>query len=148
MPGSGVSRFSADMSTKITIWGVRGGFPAAQRQFMEYGGNTTCISLEHPGGTVCFDAGTGLTCLLGSRRALRRLDILISHVHLDHILGLCSLSGLRGVPVHLYGEARQGLSFRERLARWENAGCIFAREPLRGQPAGGHRAGHTLYREE
>ena len=44
----------------VEIWGVRGAAPAAYRDFLEYGGNTSCISVDCCGETVIFDAGTGL----------------------------------------------------------------------------------------
>lgn len=100
------------MKAKLTVLGVRGALPAAGRSFLRYGGNTSCIALAWGGGTLCFDAGTGLAALPPVRG---RLDILISHVHLDHILGLVSLPGLGASEVHLYGEARRGRSFRQQL---------------------------------
>lgn len=100
------------MRAKLTVLGVRGALPAVGRPYLEYGGNTSCMALEWGGGTVCFDAGTGLAALPPVHG---RLDILISHVHLDHILGLVSLPGLGAEEVHLYGEARQGRSFRRQL---------------------------------
>lgn len=100
---------------RIEVLGVRGSLPAADRRFMEYGGNTSCICLRYGGGVLCFDAGSGLTGLLGRLSGVPRLDILISHVHMDHILGLYALASLRGTEVHLYGAAREGVAFRRRL---------------------------------
>lgn len=100
---------------RIEVLGVRGSLPAADRRFMEYGGNTSCICLRYGGGVLCFDAGSGLTELLGRLSGVSRLDILISHLHMDHILGLYALSSLRDVQVHLYGEAQEGVPFRRRL---------------------------------
>lgn len=100
------------MTAKLTVLGVRGALPAAGRSFWAYGGNTSCMALEWGGGTLCFDAGTGLAEL---PPVCGRLDVLISHVHLDHILGLVSLPRLGAEEIHLYGEARQGRSFRQQL---------------------------------
>lgn len=98
------------MPVKLTVLGVRGALPAAGREFLTFGGNTSCIAMDWGGGVLCFDAGSGLASLAPRTG---RLDILISHVHLDHILGLVCLTGRRGV--HLYGEARQGAGFRRQL---------------------------------
>lgn len=103
------------MNAKLTVRGVRGALPVAEKSFSEYGGNTSCFSLDYGKGILCFDAGSGLSGLTGSLDETRRLDILISHVHLDHILGLVGLCALPGPEVHLYGEARQGISFRRQL---------------------------------
>lgn len=104
---------------RIAFWGVRGSLPVARAEFLEYGGNTSCVSADCGETLVVFDAGSGLP-ELGRRLAGgpgRRLDLLIGHVHLDHILGLPCFQPLHdpAMEVHLYGEARDGLRFRERL---------------------------------
>lgn len=101
------------MSISLSVWGVRGALPVADRQFLEYGGNTSCFCLDYEEGLLCFDAGSGLIGRLPE--GTRRVDILISHVHVDHILGLYSLSALQGTEIHLYGGAQEGVSFRKRL---------------------------------
>lgn len=101
---------------EMKIWGVRGASPVPDRRFLQYGGNTSCISLHHGGNTLCFDAGSGLVNLL-PQLTETRLDILISHVHIDHIMGLFALGYLQSpeFEIHLYGEGRQGVSFRKQL---------------------------------
>lgn len=90
----------------ITVWGVRGSTPRPAPDCMEYGGNTVCISLEREGRIVILDAGTGLTplgrTLPGS---VDRADILLSHLHIDHVLGLYSFAPLfdPNMEIHLYG---------------------------------------------
>lgn len=93
---------------RITVWGVRGSAPRPSRSCMEYGGNTVCTTLEHQGHTVILDAGTGLTSLgrcLSERKDVRRLDILLSHFHIDHVSGLFSFQPLfdPDMEIHLYG---------------------------------------------
>lgn len=110
-------RTDEDTAWEISVLGVRGAFPVADRNFMEYGGNTSCISVDYGDGILCFDAGSGLSGLGGRLTEVKRLDILIGHMHMDHILGLYGLSALcrPGLEIHLYGEARQGISFRKQL---------------------------------
>lgn len=100
---------------KLSVLGVRGSMPVADGRFLEYGGNTSCICLECGEDLVCFDAGSGLAGLAGRLAGVRRLDILVSHVHLDHIIGLVDLGALRGPEVRLYGGAQEGSCFREQL---------------------------------
>lgn len=93
---------------RITVWGVRGSAPRPSRSCMEYGGNTVCTCLERGSHAVILDAGTGLIPLgrrLSGRRDLRRLDILLSHVHMDHVAGLFSFQPLfdPDLEIHLYG---------------------------------------------
>lgn len=93
---------------RITVWGVRGSAPRPSPDCVEYGGNTVCTALEHMGHTVILDAGTGLAPLgqaLAARKEAGRLDILISHFHMDHILGLYSFPPFfdPNMEIHLYG---------------------------------------------
>lgn len=97
----------ADKVWTITVWGTRGSFPAASANFLEYGGNTSCISVDCGGELVAFDAGSGLTGL-GERilqEGRRRIDIFLTHLHLDHIMGLFPFAPRydRRAEIHLYG---------------------------------------------
>lgn len=51
-----------------------------------FGGNTSCVEVRCNGRTLILDAGTGLAAL-GQTRTLQDADILLSHTHLDHIIG-------------------------------------------------------------
>lgn len=102
---------------KITPWGVRGSMPTASRSFLEYGGNTSCFSVDCGQDVVVFDAGSGLTAFGDQMTEQRPVYLFISHVHLDHLSGLVSfpLFYQSGAEIHLYGEARNGISFRQQL---------------------------------
>lgn len=101
----------------LSVLGVRGSFPTADPNFMEYGGNTSCISLSS-GSSLIFDAGSGLTRFGIQPGSTGRIDILLSHVHLDHVIGLFGFAPLyeRGTEIHFYGEAGPEGSLRQRLA--------------------------------
>lgn len=101
----------------IQIWGVRGSMPAACRDTLEYGGNTSCISVDCGDSIIVFDAGSGLTALGRSLSGHRPIHLFISHVHADHLLGLFIFPPFYdpGAEIHLYGEARSGISFRRQL---------------------------------
>jgi phosphoribosyl 1,2-cyclic phosphodiesterase len=81
---------------KVRFWGVRGSFAMSGRDFLRYGGNTTCVELVTASGTrLVIDLGTGATELakllmattdLGKGKGT--LQVLLSHTHLDHIQGL------------------------------------------------------------
>lgn len=96
---------------RVTIWGVRGSIPMVSPEYMGYGGNTSCVCLDCGGDTVVLDAGSGLTAL-GARMARegrRRADILLGHIHLDHVLGLFSFPLLHEpeAQIHLYADSSQ-----------------------------------------
>lgn len=80
---------------KLILGGVRGTNPVAQPEFMNYGGETTSFLIEGAAGEhILIDAGTGVR-ELGRRLqagAGRKLALLLmTHYHLDHIMGLPSL---------------------------------------------------------
>jgi ribonuclease BN (tRNA processing enzyme) len=67
------------------------------------------------------DAGTGIR-LLGKHLggAVRRVDVLLTHLHMDHIIGLGFFDALHrpGLEVHLWGPATTTLDLRGRLSRY------------------------------
>jgi len=79
---------------QITFWGVRGSYPVPGAQTVRYGGHTSCVEVRASGGqSLIVDAGTGLRALgqklaRSQRGGEKRHQILLSHVHWDHIQGL------------------------------------------------------------
>jgi phosphoribosyl 1,2-cyclic phosphodiesterase len=100
---------------KVTFWGVRGSIPTPGYETARYGGNTLCVevSLGECGRTIVIDAGSGIRRLghdlLGRPgwRSGSAVDLLLSHTHLDHILGLPFFQPLyrRDTRVFIYGPA-------------------------------------------
>ena len=90
---------------------------------MRYGGNTSCVEVcsDDPTHVVVLDAGTGV-CALGAAwdPTVSRVDVLLSHLHIDHILGLGFFSALfqAGLEVHIWGPASTTQPLRERLSRY------------------------------
>ena len=79
---------------RLEVRGVRGSFPRPDAGD-PFGGNTSCFFLRCGGTGIVLDAGSGLSALghdLQNDPNLRRLHILITHFHMDHILGLLSFS--------------------------------------------------------
>lgn len=76
---------------RLQLFGVRGSTPSPGREFLRYGGHTSCVGIAHDGAppSLVLDAGTGL------RQLAHALDggpfrgtILLSHLHWDHVQGL------------------------------------------------------------
>jgi phosphoribosyl 1,2-cyclic phosphodiesterase len=75
---------------KIRFWGVRGSIPVPGPGTTEFGGNTSCVSVEAGGNVLIFDAGTGIRCcgdFLMQRGGPVEASIFITHTHWDHIQG-------------------------------------------------------------
>jgi len=78
-----------EIDLRIKFWGVRGSVSCAYSDFLEYGGNTSCVELEILGRTFILDAGTGLPWLGNDllKRGVRDVSMLMSHFHSDHTNG-------------------------------------------------------------
>ena len=74
---------------KVCFWGVRGSTPVPGRSTLRYGGNTACVSVTIGQRLLILDAGSGLRILGQSPLAdpPMRADLLLSHLHVDHIMG-------------------------------------------------------------
>lgn len=78
---------------KVTFYGTRGSIPVPDKNFVEVGGNTSCILITFKSGRIAIlDAGTGIRKLgndLIARSHEQFDDIIIglSHTHWDHIQG-------------------------------------------------------------
>lgn len=107
---------------KATFWGTRGSLASPSPETVRYGGNTSCVSVEgREGGMLVLDGGTGLRGLGQTLPAdVKRVDILLTHLHMDHIQGLPFFGPLRrtGVEVHLWGPASTTLSLHARLQKY------------------------------
>ncbi|HLF40210.1 MAG TPA: MBL fold metallo-hydrolase, partial [Acidimicrobiia bacterium] len=74
---------------KLSVWGTRGSLPSPRPGTARYGGNTSCVQLDTASGTtVVLDAGTGINRLGDFPPSVERVDVLLTHLHMDHILGL------------------------------------------------------------
>ncbi len=107
---------------KVTFWGTRGSIAAAGRATQGYGGNTSCVQVAAADGTcLVLDAGTGIRALgetLGPE--VRRIDILLSHLHMDHIQGLGFFGPFfrEGLEAHIWGPPSATQDLRGRLSRY------------------------------
>ena len=77
------------MFMDLLFHGVRGSLPVASSEFTRYGGNTTCLELRpSTGESLIVDAGTGIHSLGKKLGEEGVCNILLTHEHWDHILGL------------------------------------------------------------
>ena len=106
----------------ITLWGTRGSTPSAGPETVRYGGNTSCVEVRGTDGTMLvLDAGTGIRRLGTTLSdAPQRIDVLLTHLHMDHIQGLGFFEPLYNPDseVHIWGPPSATMSLRERLARY------------------------------
>ena len=107
---------------RITLFGTRGSIAAPGPETIRYGGNTSAVQVRGPDGTVLvLDAGTGIRRLgMQISQAITRIDILLTHLHMDHIQGLGFFGPLFDprFNVHIWGPASSTLTLEARLARY------------------------------
>ena len=116
---------------KIKFRGVRGSYPIADKNYLEYGGNTSCVEVNVNGHLIILDAGTGLINLGNDlmekyiasninpyEREPIKATILISHIHQDHIQGFTFFRPLH-IPssiLNVYGNVNYNESLSDELA--------------------------------
>jgi phosphoribosyl 1,2-cyclic phosphodiesterase len=107
---------------KVTLWGTRGSLASPGPDTTRYGGNTSCVEVRGADGTVLvLDAGTGIR-RLGDAIVdeIQRVDLLLTHFHMDHVQGLGFFEPLfrPAVEVHIWGPSSTTLDLRDRLSRY------------------------------
>ncbi len=116
---------------KVKFRGVRGSYPIANKDFLEYGGNTSCVEVNVNGHLIILDAGTGLinigselmekyiaSGINASERTPVNATVLISHIHQDHIQGFTFFRPLH-IPssiINVFGNVNYNESLSDELA--------------------------------
>ncbi len=104
---------------KAKVWGARGSVPAPGPEMNRYGGNTSCVELELSDGSMLIvDAGTGIRGLgVGLAKKVPKINILLTHLHLDHIQGLMFFAPCfrSDTTITIWGPSSPEASLEERI---------------------------------
>jgi phosphoribosyl 1,2-cyclic phosphodiesterase len=110
---------------KVKLWGARGSIPSPGPETLRYGGNTSCVQVTlSDGTTIVLDAGTGIRNLgLALAGTVPRINILLTHLHLDHIQGLMFFAPAFKTQsdLSIWGPEVPEASLRDRIARYISA---------------------------
>jgi phosphoribosyl 1,2-cyclic phosphodiesterase len=110
---------------KVKVWGARGSVPAPGPETVRYGGNTSCVEITLSDGTLlALDAGTGMRSMgLALGESGRRINILLTHLHMDHIQGLMFFAPAFNPTAEMviWGPEAPDASLRDRIARYISA---------------------------
>ena len=107
---------------KVCLWGTRGSLARSGPETIEYGGDTSSVEVRTGDGSlVILDAGSGIVRLgenIGDPP--QRIDILLSHLHMDHIQGLGFFTPLYDpdTEVHIWGPTSATMGLHDRLTRY------------------------------
>jgi len=107
---------------KVKLWGTRGSVPSPGPETQIYGGNTSCVTVSSTDSFIVLDAGSGIR-RLGNDPIVKDhkvIHILLTHLHMDHILGLGFFGPLYNPAqeVHIWGPASFNHSLIDRLNRY------------------------------
>lgn len=107
---------------KVRCWGARGSIPVSGREYVKYGGDTTCIEVRDAADEVIVvDAGSGIRRLGNKILGEKRTDIsmIFTHSHWDHILGFPFFKPIysKNNRMHLYGCKRRQGNIKTMLSR-------------------------------
>ena len=83
---------------QLTVLGTRGSMACGRSDSMIFGGDSSCYMVRAGEETVFLDAGSGLTG--APARYPNPPVILLSHLHLDHVIGLGMFPGLSAPGQH------------------------------------------------
>lgn len=117
---------------KVKFRGVRGSYPLANKDYLKYGGNTSCVEIYVGGNLIILDAGTGLISLgdelmkkhissgtsLYDRKPIKAV-LLLSHIHQDHIQGFTFFrpSHVATTKLNVFGSTDYNETLADELAQ-------------------------------
>ena len=98
---------------KLKILGSRGSMPVEGEDFKIFGGSTSCYQIMTDNEEIYLDAGSGI--FNAKPLPNSRITILLTHMHLDHIIGLPFFIGLtqKNRQIDIYAKKRNGLTPQE-----------------------------------
>ena len=106
----------------IHCWGSRGSITVSGKQYLRYGGNTTCLEIRtNDNKIVIVDAGSGIreagNALIAEGH--RDLTLLLTHAHWDHIVGFPFFKPIysRKIRLNIWGCPFAQNSIKEILSR-------------------------------
>ncbi len=117
---------------KVKFRGVRGSFPVANKNFLKFGGNTSCVEVNVGGHLIILDAGTGIvsvgdelmenyiaSSIHPEDRTPIRASVLLSHIHQDHLLGLTFFKPIHtaSARLNIFGQGTPDCSLSDCLEK-------------------------------
>ena len=102
---------------QLKVLGSRGSMPVEGKDFAVFGGSTSCYKILAGNEEIYLDAGSGIFNAKPSSDS--HITILITHMHLDHIIGLPFFIALgeSNRSVDIYAQKRLGMMPQEAIDR-------------------------------
>ena len=109
---------------RVKVWGARGSVPSPGPKMNRYGGNTSCVQLSlESGEELILDAGTGIRSMGVGWHGPDQINILLTHLHLDHIQGLMFFAPAfrEQAEITVWGPGAPEASLQDRIGRYISA---------------------------
>ena len=102
----------------VTVLGARGSIPVSGKEYNLYGGDTSCYMVELGKQVIFLDAGTGIVNA-PDLKDKENIYIILSHPHLDHIIGLPFFPELskKDKTITLYGKKLKEKSIEHQIEK-------------------------------
>ncbi len=103
----------------LVFYGVRGSYPVPNKSVIKYGGNTASILIERNDKILILDAGTGIfnigNYLKKSKPHVKKADLFLTHLHIDHIQGIPSFLPVfdKEFDLNIYCDNCKNISFED-----------------------------------
>ena len=116
----------------VKFRGVRGSYPIADKDFLQYGGNTSCVEVNVGGHLIILDAGTGMIKLgdelmekyissgfTVEERTPVNAVVLLSHIHQDHLQGFTFFRPLhvKSTRVNMFGNVSEKENLSDEISK-------------------------------
>lgn len=109
----GETLMDANEAMEVVFFGVRGSRPVTGARHLKYGGNTACVAVRARGKWLLFDAGSGITHAAEALGDNGSIDLFLSHLHHDHVMGLMFFPAVHDRPadisIHLHASLMPSL---------------------------------------
>lgn len=106
----------------IRCWGARGSIPVSGKEYLRYGGDTTCLEIRtNNDEIVIIDAGSGIRRLGNTLLTENRYQysMLFTHAHWDHLMGFPFFKPLyvEGTRISVFGCPFAQTSIKHMISR-------------------------------
>lgn len=106
----------------IRCWGSRGSIPVSGKEYLKYGGDTTCIEIRTKNDDIIIiDAGSGIRRLGNNlvKQGRKDFNIIFTHAHWDHILGFPFFKPLyiKGTQINMLGSPVAQASIKQIISK-------------------------------
>ena len=101
----------------ITVLGTRGSLPVSGKDFLRFGGATTCFLVRMDGELILLDAGTGMARIPKDVLGAPQISLLLSHPHVDHMQGIpmCPYLSQKTANLSVYAAEHGGLNTESQI---------------------------------